>query len=330
MEVKYFGPDQVDAVVAGSGPAGLAATSELLSAGASVLMVDARKVIGTPIRCGELTRKKLFEVLGLEPQKGWLRWTLKRQGGALVVDRAKLELDFSRMLSHKGAFVSDSTTVVSVGEYDGEGRRVTIDTPAGQRDVAARCVIAADGTSSRVAQMCGVDTRLPLKKMGACYAYRLADVDLEAPYTYLLRYLKNMYPFYFWIIPSGAREANVGVVLPGDQGFRARRMLDEKLRSSKKIKGGKIKQHIIGCYPVAKPMETPYADGLMITGTAARMVDPRTGEGIWQAAVSGRLAAKTLLDAKDTTAESLALYREKLSELYENLLSKWAFPQESE
>lgn len=47
-----------------------------------------------------------------------------------------------------------------------------------------------------------------------------------------------------------------------------------------------------GGVPVCRPLATTAMDGLMIVGDAARVVNPITGGGIWNAMYTGRLAAE--------------------------------------
>lgn len=323
MDKQVF-PKQVDVLIAGSGPAGLFATSELIKGGASVLTVDARQVIGKPVRCGELSRRLLFETFKLEPQPGWIRWRLKEQGAAIVLDREKFEGDFSRRLNEDGADIRANIGVVGVGPFDGTGRKVTLASGGDRHEVMARCIIAADGVSSRVAQMCGVNTFLALDDLGSCLAYRLNECELADPHSSFIRYLPHHFPFYFWIIPSGLHEANVGIVLPSRQGFLLKKALAKALATGKGLVGGKIVKTVVGLYSLTLPLPKPYADGLLIAGGAARMVDRRTGEGIWHAAVSGTAAARTILESRGSfTAEYLAAYRRRLEPLYLDLEEKF-------
>jgi len=90
--------------------------------------------------------------------------------------------------------------------------------------------------------------------------------------------------------------------------------------------GGRIVQTIVGAISDVRPLKTPFTDGLMILGSAARMVDPQTGGGIWYAAVSGKAAAKTLIELQGTsaTADRLWAYRWRLEKtVYKPLHRLW-------
>jgi digeranylgeranylglycerophospholipid reductase len=314
-------PAAVDALIVGAGPGGQLCAWELAAAGATVLLVDARARIGHPLRCGELTRNKFFEDIEIEPQPGWVRWQHNERNFAKAIDREKMESELAGMLADKGVLVRPGVSVVGVGEFDGQGRKATMEA-AGQRvSVKARCIIAADGVASRVAKYCGVETYVPPAQMAACLAYRLVDAEVQNPNTYELRYLPDMSPFYFWAIPTGEHEANVGLSLPARLGFTLRRRLAAGRHKYQGVTGGRIAQTIVGMYSVCPPLEKPYADGLLIVGGAARLVFPLVGEGIYQAAMSGKAAGRLLatLDARDLTADSLAPYRAVIQGLYDEI-----------
>ena len=74
---------------------------------------------------------------------------------------------------------------------------------------------------------------------------------------------------------------------------------------------GKKIEYIAGGVSVCRPLECTVADGLIITGDAARVVDPLTGGGIYNAMYTGRLAAGVAADciAKgDLSKNALMVY----------------------
>ena len=82
--------------------------------------------------------------------------------------------------------------------------------------------------------------------------------------------------------------------------------------------------------PDVPPLEQPYADGLLITGGAARMILPLSAGGIAPAAISGKHAAKTLIasNGRPATSDSLTAYRDALEPLYSRIREKWDFRSE--
>ena len=117
---------------------------------------------------------------------------------------------------------------------------------------------------------------------------------------------------YLWIFPKGHRSANVGIGISGTQskdGQRAKDYLDKYV--SECFPEGKIIEQIAGGVSVCEPLECTVADGLMIVGDAARISDPMTGGGIYNAMYTGRLAAEVAsrcIEAGDLSKEALMEY----------------------
>jgi flavin-dependent dehydrogenase len=90
--------------------------------------------------------------------------------------------------------------------------------------------------------------------------------------------------------------------------------------TSQAFSGGHIVENVIGWYPSTLPLATPYADGLLVTGGAARLVRADGGAGILFAAQSGRLAAETCAASRgNTTSAALSSYRDRLTPVYAEL-----------
>lgn len=314
-------PDRVDVLIVGAGPAGLAAGQSLANSGASILLVDARQQIGRPLRCAEVTRPGFFDVMGFEPRRKWVRWTLKGSHNMLVLNRPQMENEIASSLESRGVEVRRGTSVINVGEFEGDGRRVTVQLSGHEHIVLARLVIAADGVSSQTARLAGVTTRLSTKQLLPCLMYRIADARLAHLYQAHTEDEHNLGAGFFWIVPTGADEANAGLCLPGWRGHEAQSVLDDILKKSPAISGGRVVETVVAAYPLTPPLEKPYADGLLIAGTAARLVGAARGEGIWYAAVSGQAAAQVALETggQEPSVAGLAIYRDKLAPLYGEL-----------
>jgi digeranylgeranylglycerophospholipid reductase len=325
-------PDRVDALIAGAGPAGLTAALKLAGAGASVLLADARREIGSPLRCGEVTFEDLFDIVGVEPRPAWIRkWGLRQhfvRRAMFVLDRRALERDLAEMAAARGVVVRSGTAVVGVGEFDGQGRRVTLRSGREQLEVDAGCVVAADGVSSSVARLAGIDTYLHPDAVCTGLAYLMTGVRVRQQAEVITTRLPApipAVPYYFWVIPHGDGQANVGLYLPGRDGARARALLDRMIAGTEATSGAEITSTIVGIIPDTPPIERPMSDGLMITGGAARMILPLSAGGIAPAAISGKHAARTLIAnrGRPATADKLTAYREALEPLYSTIRQKW-------
>jgi electron-transferring-flavoprotein dehydrogenase len=87
----------------------------------------------------------------------------------------------------------------------------------------------------------------------------------------------------------------------------------------KYLKGGKVIQYGAKTVPLGgwHAMPKPYADGLLLAGDSAGLVNAERLKGVHLAIKSGMLAAETVFDAlvaKDTSAKQLAPYQKKIEE----------------
>ena len=316
-------PKSTTVLVAGAGPAGLAAARKLAAGGIlDIVVVDSRRKIGTPVRCAELTRSTIWRDLGTKPRKDLYRRELRNPAG-YVVDRARMEAEGAMGLRAEGVKVFESATVVGVGPYAGGHRSVTIAYQGGTHVIKTTCVIAADGIASKTARFCGIPTLLPLEKIASAMAYRMTGIDMADAGTAKVEYIDEMYPAYYWAFPTGEHEANVGLVLPSLEGSQVKRMLDAWIAAQSFARRASITETIVGMIPIARPLQKPYADGVLVAGTAARFVNPQNSEGIWYALKTGIVAAETFLVAESTREADLAVYVENLAPYYEDLDARW-------
>ena len=79
-------------------------------------------------------------------------------------------------------------------------------------------------------------------------------------------------------------------------GHRAKDYLDNYVAAH--FPDGKTIEHIVGGVSVCRPLGCTVTDGLMIVGDAARVVDPLTGGGIYNAMFTGDLAVNVAIGAR--------------------------------
>ncbi|MFP4474308.1 MAG: NAD(P)/FAD-dependent oxidoreductase [Desulfatibacillaceae bacterium] len=319
-------PGRVDVLVAGAGPAGLTVALHLAGSGMDVLVVDSRRRIGSPVRCSGLVEPPFFRVLGEEPRPDWIRWQL--QSGELALDRERMEYGLSGVLAGRGVHVRPATAVSAVGPFDNGGREVALAHDGGTSLVRAGCVVAADGAPSSVARLAGLDTRLPVGDCATCFGWELEDARVADRGVYHVEPLPDPYPgypFLFWVLATGEDSANVGLAVRGHHGYRAKRLAERMLEETDACHGGRIVRTILGFLPLPRPLNPPYTDGLLVCGTAARLVDPLKGAGILHAAASGRVAAMTLrgLEGLEATSERLASYQQGIAPIVGRIYSRW-------
>jgi len=181
----------------------------------------------------------------------------------------------------------------------------------GRRDSwSAAVVIGADGAHSTVRRALGLH-RNPSTRTGIALRAYAPDLFGEQ----LLIGVAEGWPSYAWSFPIGDGRANIGFGVrldrlpPGEPGW-LRRRLGELLPGP----AAALEEDTV------RTAHLPFVTGRvhqtdgprLLAGDAAALVDPLTGEGIWYALESGRLAglaAVAALDAGDPASAGALLRR---------------------
>jgi digeranylgeranylglycerophospholipid reductase len=324
MKSKY------DVLVIGGGPAGALAGKTAAEKGLSALIVEKRPAIGAPVRCAEgIGKEALHEFIDPDP-----RWISAEMEGAAIVapdgfvmklgsamaggkvgyvlDRKVFDRELVWKAAEAGADIAVKSRASAPLMEKGAVIGATIEYAGKTTEVRADVVIAADGVESKFSKWCGIDTTVPVREIMSSVQYVMADIDIDEHST--IFYLGNEVApeGYLWIFPKGKRTANVGIGISGrksGEGHRAKDYLDKFVK--KTFPKGKTIEYIPGGVSVCRPLDCTVADGLMITGDAARVVDPLTGGGIYNAMYTGRLAAEVAagcIEKGDCSKKALMKY----------------------
>ncbi|NYT05170.1 MAG: NAD(P)/FAD-dependent oxidoreductase [Methanomicrobiales archaeon] len=321
---------EYDILVIGGGPGGALAAKTAALAGCSVCLIEKRPAIGVPVRCAEGVGEELLREF-CEPDPKWI--SAKIDGARIVapdgttldlkpemagnevgfiLDRKVFDRELVWQAAEAGADVFVKARAVDAIMQRGAVAGAKVEYGGVQRDVRAKVVIAADGVESKFARWCGIDTTVPMRELETCAQYVLSNIDIDPHKTVFYLGTEIAPEGYVWIFPKGERTANVGIGISGRKsgdGHRARDYLDAFVRD--RFPGGKKTELIIGGVSVCKPLESTVADGLIIVGDAARVSDPITGGGIYNAMLTGKLAGQVAAEciaAGDTRKAALAKY----------------------
>jgi digeranylgeranylglycerophospholipid reductase len=326
-----------DLVVVGAGPAGAMAAKTAAEAGLSVLLLEKRQEIGSPVRCAEgVGYDQLLDMM--RPDPAWIaaevnaavittvaggeRRVMRGEGGrGYILERRLFDRAMAEEAARAGAEVRVKTAASGLLIEDGRVRGVRIRhspfyTETTSAEVSAGIVIGADGVEAQVGRWAGLDTQLPLGDAMVCAQYLLAGVEIEPHRTsYFIDY--SLAPGgYLWIFPKGEGRANVGLGLQADLAVdgTALTLLNRFVEAQPVLAQGYPVTLVAGNVPVAQPPAALVTDGLMLVGDAARQVDPLTGGGILNGMAAGRLAADVAVEAiaaGDTSAPFLSRYQER-------------------
>ncbi|MGW4410772.1 NAD(P)/FAD-dependent oxidoreductase [Nonomuraea sp. NPDC004702] len=180
----------------------------------------------------------------------------------------------------------------------------------------ARAVVAADGAYSAVRRLIGLPAAGERHTALAVRGY--ADVP-EADDVQLIAMQRAGWPAYAWSFPIGDGTANVGfgMLLPRLRaaGAPGRQVLHGRLAELLPDRPARdLRAHHL---PLSTGRPAPGAGRVLLAGDAAGLINPLTGEGIYYALLSGRLAAEAVVEAVGEAAgaaagDPLARYRAKL------------------
>jgi len=320
-----------DVLVIGGGPAGLIAAREAARADSSldVLVLERDRAIGVPVRCGEgvgskgleefisasgagadFISRRITRVIFWAPDGTEVRVAEGDVG--YVLDRPRFERALAAEAGREGAELRVGTEATGMIRENG-GWLVSTRGPAGKGTIAARIVIAADGVEAMAGRWAGIDTRVPSRDMESCAQYVVSGIDFDPDAIYL-HFGESIAPGgYAWVFPKGVGIANVGlgiVALKAD-GRPARNYLDDYV--GRMFPAGVKTSYTVGGVIVHPTIKRTVADGILVCGDAAHMVNPLSGGGIVNAMKAGRLAAHIAVDALtagDTSEARLQRYHQ--------------------
>ncbi len=190
-------------------------------------------------------------------------------------------------------------------------------------DYRAKVVIGADGYKSFVARTLGIYSYDSAHTLVALRAYYHNVSDMTDFIE--IHYVKESLPGYFWIFPLPNGLANVGIGMRHvdikKHDIDLNQALENIMKSATfapRFVGAELVDKIKGWnLPTGSIFRPNYADGALLVGDAAGLIDPFTGEGIGNAMLSAEIAVNV---AAAAIAEGNT-GRQRLSE-YDSLLKK--------
>ncbi len=325
MKNKY------DVVVVGAGPSGSTAARFAAEGGADVLLIERKRDIGIPVRCAEGVSEKPLEEF-IKPHPSFIRNYIREirlfppndkyvlltpVNKGYILDRRVFDRELAKLAVREGADLATSCMGKSAERCNDGTINVNMLYKGEKISVNCKIIIGADGVESRVGRWLGLKTVTALRNTEGALQYVLTHPEINNRYCDFY-FGKDVAPGgYLWVFPGDDSAASVGLGCAGNaiKGKSLRVLLDSFVE--RKYPGAKILSEVAGGIPVQATLKHITADNLMLSGDAARQVNPMTGAGIINGMIGGKLAGQTAAEAVkrgDWTEEGLKDYPEKWHE----------------
>ncbi len=297
--------DPADLAIVGAGPAGSAAALRYLQLRphARVVLLDAA-AFPRDKTCGDGVAAQVFDLLAalgvpdlrpLGPAVPGLRLT--SPGGRVVARTcARPNHPIPRRTFDARLVEAAVASGATLLRRRVRSLRVLADRVVLDGELAARVVVGADGANSTVRRLTGAP-RTPDRAVAV--AVRGYTPVLKRPDELVIAFARDRHPAYAWAFPLADGSANVGYGVFDRRGAGSRRQLlaaCADLLPGQEPEPATVRGHHL-------PLSTGprhHPDGrVLLAGDAAALVNPLTGEGIYDAVASGALAGQAALRGPD-------------------------------
>ena len=355
--------DKVDVIIVGGGLAGLSCAYELADSGMTVIVLErgdfsgSKNVTGgriylSPLRNllpdlwkdAPLERHVTKEILTLMGEANSTTLELyserfnREPCPSYPILRAKFDRWFADLVSEKGVFVIPQKNVNDLIKEDGK----VIGIRAGDEEIGADCVVAADGILSFLAEKANL--RQPFKPQHFALGFKevieLPSQTIEdrfrlgegegAAQLFVGSLTRGMLGGGFLYTNQGSLSLGIVVGIhslnvrePREEVYKLLDEFKERPEIKNLIKGGNVVEYSAHLITEGGIHTKPklYADGMLVVGDAAGLGLNMlvTVRGMEYAMASGVLAGRTIKKAKeknDFSASSLAYYEQLLNESF--------------
>ncbi len=314
-----------DVIVVGGGPAGSMAAHAAAEKGLKTIMLEKDRDIGYPVRCGEAVGDVALRQF-MDPRPEWIAATITKirmrspnntkidfdsPGAGYILHRRIFDYALANRASQAGAEIQTRAYVDGLLFENDTVRGVKYQYMGEPRTLSAKLVIAADGVESRIGRMAGIRTAIKLRDLESGYQVTVGNIDIDQEMIDF--YVgSNWAPGgYLWVFPKGDRMANIGLGVIGTRAkdYNSHDLIHDFLKEH--YPKASMLTSVCGGVPIAQTLSQITANGIMLTGDAARMVNPVSGGGIVSGMHGGKIAGEVAAEAistGDVSIKGLAEY----------------------
>lgn len=299
-------PDNFDLTIVGAGPAGSLLATLALEAGLATLLID-KSSMPRPKVCGGFLSARSLALLprelipscqgGNAPQKIRLITTKKSyehtpaEQLGLLFDRISFDHYLFSRAQQKGAAVREGHCLRSLVLPGKKEKDVLLYLDSNEKTsstIKTRYVVGADGARGTLAIMAGMR-----KKQRSLMGWGLAESKLvsggEGKPSSLDFYPLTLHGGMAWSFQAG------GLLNRGVGGLRGRHAL---LKAYNQVFPQETKRLPAWPLPFLGPLQKNHKGNILLIGDAAGLVDPFSGEGLYNCFRSAHLALEAILQAK--------------------------------
>lgn len=346
-------PDKFDVLIIGAGPAGVTTALKLAESGLKIAIFDKaqfprEKTCGDGLTLDVISQLSLvsdqlaaeflklpqklpsYEALLFSPDFSQIRipYLMKHENKPIYTCR-RVDFDnlmFQQLKQHSnisvyenckilGIEISDSKVLLTGNGFEFEGS----------------IVVGADGANSMVARQMGLNRIGKEHQAVGLTAYYSGLKPLNNKNPIEIYFLKDILPGYLWIFHLADGKANIGVGMLASVISEKKIDLKKKfedLLSSEPLKtrlvyatrDGNVKGHTL---PLGFDNREISGNRFLLTGDAAALIDPLTGEGVGNAIRSGRVAAEHIIECFKANKFSSNFNIAYDAEIYRRLLPEY-------
>jgi geranylgeranyl reductase len=275
--------EKFDVVIVGAGPAGLKAAEILAKNNRKVLVLEKNKVIGPKVCAAGITEKDLTYIPKKLIERTFTSFLMVKNSKIRVkhklyiVEREKLGQYQLKQAKKAGAVIKTNCFVKKINKNS-----VIVN----NKEYSFNYLIGADGSSSIVRNYIGLKSKV----IALAVQYKLDQPmkDLELHFNPQL-----FYSWYAWVFPhKNYSYIGTGILTSLKQSKNLRKKLDEFTKQQNlDTKNAEFEAALINAdYQGFKFNNT------FLVGDAAGLANPFTGEGIYQALVSGEEISKKIIN----------------------------------